>query len=485
MELTGEAEKLAKRLHSRDEEAAERHAVDAFLRALNRTLAAEVQKLGLQTMEEAVATARRIEKILEEQTDTKLERLVSTMQDQIRILKKDLREANEQITAHKATATPWPLFPLLLSQSLNRLLPLLLPLVTSTRSTVKILSFTALPANRWTDDHLTASSPFRLQLPNPSSSPAPSPPASMRQQPQTALRTNTGAAATRGRIPSSPQRAFKLLKESPEVKVTPVGCAVGPPITGQLNLEGIPVLGLVDICPSVTCMGFLVWWQYHAQRGPLKPFEVVIHGAHSKPLHIAGKTQHLNLQWGEARGRTCFIVIIGLESPPILIGMDIIQRLRVRNDVTNGTAMPVQPDPQTIHLNAAQKQDPPPTSRALLLQTTDIPNETACLVRRHNPWPNEDVYFCPEEALPTFVSGVPVLSSGSEVWVAIHNHRPEPLRLHAGQNVGTLETVALADSPPPPPPPQSRLQASSPATYPGTPVAHPAATAEGPLPGIQ
>ena len=130
--------------------------------------------------------------------------------------------------------------------------------------------------------------------------------------------------------------------------------------------------------------------------------------------------------------------------------MDIMRPLRVRIDVTNGTTTPAQPDPQTIHLNATQKQDPPPTSRALLLQTTDIPAETARLIRCHNPWPNEDVYFCPEEALPTFVSGVPALSSGSEVWVAIHNQRPEPLRLHAGQNVGTLEILAIADSPPPP-----------------------------------
>ena len=74
MELAGEAEKLAKRLHPRDEEAAERHAVDAFLGALDRTLAAEVQKLGHRTMEDAVAAARRIKKILEEQTDTKMER---------------------------------------------------------------------------------------------------------------------------------------------------------------------------------------------------------------------------------------------------------------------------------------------------------------------------------------------------------------------------------------------------------------------------
>ena len=137
--------------------------------------------------------------------------------------------------------------------------------------------------------------------------------------------------------------------------------------------------------------------------------------------------------------------------------------LRVRIDVTHSTATPAQPDPQTIHLNAAQAQDLPPTSRALLSQAVDIPAETAHLVRCHNPWPNEDVFFCPEEGLPTFVSGVPALTSGSEVWVAIYNHRPEPLRLHTGQTVGTLEIVAVADSPPPP-------AASSPHCPPSVPV---------------
>ena len=34
-----------------------------------------------------------------------MERLVSTMQEQIRLLKKDLKEANEQIAAHRTTAS--------------------------------------------------------------------------------------------------------------------------------------------------------------------------------------------------------------------------------------------------------------------------------------------------------------------------------------------------------------------------------------------
>ena len=184
--------------------------------------------------------------------------------------------------------------------------------------------------------------------------------------------------------------------------------------------------------PRVLCV-----WRYRAQWGPLKPFEGTVHGAHGKPLQIAGKTQHLDLQWGEARGRVCFIVIVGLKSPPCLIGMDIMWPLRVRIDVTNGTAIPAQPEPQTVHLNVAQqkqKEVSPPnaapqqlpepsqetsppaarqplpsppqeikppaatphtTSRARLLQTAEIPAETARLVRCHNPWPTEDVYFLP------------------------------------------------------------------------------------------
>ena len=91
---------------------------------------------------------------------------------------------------------------------------------------------------------------------------------------------------------------------------------------------------------------------------------------------------------------------------------------------------------------------PHTVSRALLLQTADIPPETALLVRCHNPWPTEDVLFCPGDALPAFVTGIPALSSGPELLIAVRNHRPEPLQLHSGQNIGVLEVVTLADMPP-------------------------------------
>ena len=162
--------------------------------------------------------------------------------------------------------------------------------------------------------------------------------------------------------------------------MAPVGCAVAPPISGQLTVEGIPVLGLVDTGASVNCMGFAIWWRYRAQWGALKQFEGTVHGAHGKPLNIAGRTEHLDIQWGEARGRASFIVIVGLESPPCLIGMDIMRPLRVHIDVTNSTATPAQPDPQTIHLNAAQRQQP---QKQLPSQTTGPPLASQPL--RENP----------------------------------------------------------------------------------------------------
>ena len=80
-------------------------------------------------------------------------------------------------------------------------------------------------------------------------------------------------------VNQAPSVAFKLLGGSPKAKVAPVGCAVGPHISGQLTVEGIPVLGLVDTGASVTCMGFAIWWRYRAQWGALKQFEGTVHTA--------------------------------------------------------------------------------------------------------------------------------------------------------------------------------------------------------------
>ena len=51
--------------------------------------------------------------------------------------------------------------------------------------------------------------------------------------------------------------------------------------------------------------------------------------------------------------------------------------LRVRIDVTEGTATPAQPDPQTIHLNAAQTQQPQKKSLPQPARSPPLPEEAA------------------------------------------------------------------------------------------------------------
>ena len=57
-------------------------------------------------MEEVVAAARRIERILGEQPDSKMEKIILSMQDQIRILTKDLKSAHEQVASQATAVTP-------------------------------------------------------------------------------------------------------------------------------------------------------------------------------------------------------------------------------------------------------------------------------------------------------------------------------------------------------------------------------------------
>ena len=316
VELAVEVEKLARWLHPHDEEAAERQAMDTFLNVLERPLAAEVRKLGYHTMESVVSTARRIEKVLAEQADPKKK---LQMQEQIRLLQEGREDVRRQIARPPATTT-------------------------TTTATTASSAIQPPPPARHTYQDFAESAPRR-----PRGQP-PSPCFLCGEEGHLAAKCPTLQHLLRQPTPA------RLLERPSETRVAQVGCRVGPPITSQLTLEGIPVLGLVDTGASVTCLGFDIWRRFSAQWGPLRPFEGAVHGAHGKPLQIAGKTQHLDLQWGEARGRACFIVIVGLESPPCLIGMDIMQPLCVRIDVTNGTATPAQPDPQTVHLNAAQSQ---------------------------------------------------------------------------------------------------------------------------------
>ena len=226
-------------------------------------------------MESVVSAARRIEKVLAEQTDPKKE---LQMQEQIRLLQKDLEDVRSQIARSPAT--------------------------TATTATTASPSIQPPPPARHTYQEFAEGAPRRPRG----------------QPPSLCFLCGeeghlTSKCLTLQRLLRQPTPA-RLLERPSEPKVAQVECRVGPSITGQLTLEGIPVLGLVDTGASVTCLGFDIWRRFSAQWGPLRPFEGTVHGAHGKPLQIAWKTQHLDLQWGEARRRACFIVIVAWSCRP-------------------------------------------------------------------------------------------------------------------------------------------------------------------------
>ena len=363
IELASEAEKLVKCLHPRDEEAAERHAVDSFLSALDRPLAAEVRKLGYNNIEEVVAAARRVERILQERPTSGMDTLMESMNRQIQFLAKDLAKAQDKIVAQPPVATPTAALAVPPSQAVAAAqhppASLAPPLMAHPAATPLPPPYSSGPSQYFSGDNgapcfqgqrrRSDRGPLRCFLCDEEGN------AAYRCPAQTLLQR-----MLRQEVPEptrEPPRE-QILARSPQPKMAQIGCIVKPPISGQLIIEGVPVLGLVDTGASITCLGFDVWWRYRAQWGVLKQYGNAIRRAHGKPLSIAGRTEHLDIQWGEARERASFVVIVGLESPPCLIGMDIMRPLRVRIDVTNGTATPAQPDPQTIHLNTAQRQLP-------------------------------------------------------------------------------------------------------------------------------
>ena len=61
-------------------------------------------------MEEMVSTARRIERILQEQPTSGMEQLIESMQSQIQNPIKDLAKAHDQVTAKPQAATPTTAF---------------------------------------------------------------------------------------------------------------------------------------------------------------------------------------------------------------------------------------------------------------------------------------------------------------------------------------------------------------------------------------
>ena len=109
VDLGCEVEKLARRAYPGQPASAERHAVEAFLQAIDKNLATEVQKLGHSKLSDVIAAARRIEKLPVQSPAQGFEGFVSVMQDEIRALRKELEKSKTpavHLTQPQPTTAP-------------------------------------------------------------------------------------------------------------------------------------------------------------------------------------------------------------------------------------------------------------------------------------------------------------------------------------------------------------------------------------------
>ena len=249
-------------------------------------------------MEGVVSDARRIEKTLQEQPTSGVDSLMEFMNRQIQILKKDLLKAHEKLAAQPIAAPETAALAVPPSQAVaaaqsppasfappqrtQAAAPQLSPMATAQ----------APPYQQGYPQHFYGNEdppyfrgprrqdrrPMRCFLCDEEGHFAYRCPARtllqrlLRQQAQEQARRPPSGQVLElpladGSSQAPPPIVFKLTEGSPKAKVAPVGCAVALPISGQLSIEGISVLGLVDTGASVTCLGFAIWWRYRAQWG--------------------------------------------------------------------------------------------------------------------------------------------------------------------------------------------------------------------------
>ena len=241
--------------------------------------------------------------------------------------------------------------------------------------------------------------------------------------------------------------------------LTPTGCHEQIATYGHITLNGILIQGLVDTGASVSCLAHSTRWQHRATWGVLRPYHQVIRGANGKPLSIAGQMRTLLMKWGSATSRSSFVVIMGLACTPALIGIDLIVPLQVQIDAASCTAI-LQPmhtlqaqedmtstatsacvsnETATQPATTTSTSDTTGMALAVFLHGVNVLAEFVCFVQVANPWPSLTVCFEPCLKLPLCVSSTPIVASGPAVWVALHNHRTEPVLLNAGHRVGTIE----------------------------------------------
>ena len=152
-------------------------------------------------------------------------------------------------------------------------------------------------------------------------------------------------------------------------------------------------------------------------------------GVGNTPIQVNGRTRPLEISWGAVKVRASLIVIPTLTNPDVIVGMDLMARMKVRIDTESRRAYP------TVQIKKLQTR-----------KTERVPKQSSIILSIENPLWEEgkvegDVLYEPGEELHPDLRAVPTLSRGKILYVRLDNVGDGDLYVCPEWIVGTVEGI--------------------------------------------
>ena len=200
-------------------------------------------------------------------------------------------------------------------------------------------------------------------------------------------------------------------------------------ITEELIIAEIPTTVLIDSGATASCCSS-AWYQKNKdQLGELQEDSTKVVGVGNKPIQVDGRTKALEISWGAAKVRTSLIVIPTLANPDVIVGMDMMSKLKVQIDTQKRRAYP------TVTIKQVQT-----------LQTRRIPKQSSIVLSISNPLWQEGTkeqltLFEPGEELHGDIRAIPTVNSGKTLYIRLDNVGEGDLYICPEWIMGTVEEI--------------------------------------------
>ena len=179
--------------------------------------------------------------------------------------------------------------------------------------------------------------------------------------------------------------------------VAPTQTHTSSVVLQEVMVAGVVVRALIDPGATTSCCSRGWYMRHQVEIGTLIQDKTQVIGAGNTPIFVDGRTSGLPFKWKKAVTMVYFLVIPTLVEPDVILGMDLLQRLRVKIDTKAGVAEP------TILVSHVQP-----------LETWWIPARKSVAFQVRNPFSGQhrDVLFEPNENLPALIRGTTLLGQG-------------------------------------------------------------------------